>query len=86
MTFEVKLSKRACRELLSLDLVTNSRIVQRLEELQDDPFPRGVVKLQGRKDNYRTRVGDYRILYEVRREEGLVLVEKIDHRSGVYGP
>ena len=63
-----------------------SRIVQRLEELQDDPFPSGVVKLRGRKDTYRTRVGDYRILYEVRREEGLVLVEKIDHRSGVYGP
>jgi mRNA interferase RelE/StbE len=44
------------------------------------------VKLQGRKDIYRTRVGDYRVLYEVRREEGLVLVEKVDHRSGVYGP
>ena len=69
-----------------MDLVTKSRVVQRLEELQDDPFPRGVVKLQGRKDTYRTRVGDYRVLYEVRREEGLVLVEKIDHRSGVYGP
>jgi mRNA interferase RelE/StbE len=86
LTFEVKLSKRAHGELLSLDLVMKSRIVQRLEELQDDPFPSGVVKLQGRKDTYRTRVGDYRILYEVRREEGLVLVEKIDHRSGVYGP
>ena len=86
MTFEVKLSKRAHGELLSLDLVMKSRIVQRLEELQDDPFPSGVVKLRGRKDTYRTRVGDYRILYEVRREEGLVLVEKIDHRSGVYGP
>jgi mRNA interferase RelE/StbE len=86
LKFEVRLSKRAHRELLSLDPTTKSRVVQRLEELQADPFPRGVVKLQVRKDTYRTRVGDYRVLYEVRREEGLVLVEKIDHRSGVYGP
>jgi mRNA interferase RelE/StbE len=86
LRFEVKLSKRAFRELSSLDMATKSRVIQRLEELRDDPFPRGVVKLQGRKDTYRTRVGDYRVLYEVRREEGLVLVEKVDHRSGVYGP
>jgi mRNA interferase RelE/StbE len=86
LRFEVKLSKRAYRELSSLEMVTKSRIIQRLEELRDDPFPRGAMKLQGRKDTYRTRVGDYRVLYEVRREEGLVLVEKVDHRSGVYGP
>jgi len=56
-----------------------------LKELKDDPFPQGVAKLQGREDTYRVRVGDYRILYEVLREENLVLVEKIDHRGSVYG-
>jgi mRNA interferase RelE/StbE len=86
LKFEVRLSRRANRELLSLDPTTRSRIIQRLEELGDSPFPRGVAKLQGRADTYRVRVGDYRILYEVLRKEGLVLVEKIDHRSGVYGP
>jgi len=44
------------------------------------------VKLQARADTYRIRVGDYRILYEVMAKDGLVLVEKVDHRSGVYGP
>ncbi len=86
MKFDVKLSKRSHKELLSLDPATKARIIQRLEELQDDPFPHGVVKLQGRVDTYRIRVGDYRVLYEVLRKEALVLVEKIDHRSGVYGP
>jgi mRNA interferase RelE/StbE len=58
----------------------------RLEELGDDPFPRGAIKLQGREGVYRIRVGDYRVLYEVFRKESVVLVDKIDHRSGVYGP
>jgi mRNA-degrading endonuclease RelE of RelBE toxin-antitoxin system len=34
----------------------------------------------------RIRVGDYMVLYEVVREEEMVLVDKIDHRSDVYGP
>ena len=86
MKYEVRLSKRANRELALLEQSTRSRVVARLEELGDDPFPRGAIKLQGREGVYRIRVGDYRVLYEVFRKEGLVLVDKIDHRSGVYGP
>ncbi len=86
MKHEVKLSKRALRELESLDMVMKRRVVLKLEELAEDPFPRGVVKLQGRDGVYRVRVGDYRILYEVVATERMVLVDKIDHRSGVYGP
>jgi mRNA interferase RelE/StbE len=86
LKYEVRLSKRAAKELRTLDSATKRRIVSRLEELGEDPFPRGVVKLQGRDNVYRARVGDYRILYEVLTAEKLVLVDKIDHRSGVYGP
>ncbi len=86
MKYEVRLSKRADRELLSLESVIKERIISRLEELSEDPFPRGVAKLQGREGVYRVRVGNYRILYEVFNSNRLVLVEKIDHRSRVYGP
>ncbi len=86
MNYEVRLSKRAAREIRSLGSLVKKRVVSRLEELAEDPFPRGVVKLQGRDGVYRVRVGDYRILYEILTSERLVLVEKIDHRSGVYRP
>jgi mRNA interferase RelE/StbE len=86
LSFEVRLSKRANRELSSLQSSIRDRIIARLEELRDDPFPHGVMKLQGRKNLYRTRVGDYRILYEVLTKAKLVLVDKIDHRGNVYGP
>lgn len=84
MKYEVRLSKRANRQLDSIDLSFRRMIVLKMEELQIDPFPRGVVKLQGRESIYRVRVGDYRILYEVFSSEGLVLIEKVDHRSTVY--
>ena len=86
MTYKVRLSKRAYRELVRLQQPTRSRIVERLEELKGDPFPHGVAKLQGRDNTFRVRVGDYRILYEVLLKERLVLVDKIDHRGSVYGP
>jgi mRNA interferase RelE/StbE len=86
LKYEVRLSKRVSRELASLQQSTGSRIVERLDELQNDPFPRGVAKLQGRYDVYRIRIGGYRVLYEVLGTEGLVLVDMIDHDSGVYGP
>lgn len=86
MKHEVRLSKRALRELESLDSIMRKRIVSRLEELGEEPFPRGVAKLQGRDGVYRVRVGDYRILYEVLHDEKMVLVDKIEQRSGVYGP
>jgi len=34
---------------------------------------------------YRIRVGDYRVLYEVRRKEGIILVIKIEHRKHAFG-
>lgn len=86
MRFEVRLSKKASKQLDSLDNSIRRRILQRLEELEEEPFPLGAIKLQGWENIYRVRVGDYRILYEILRKERLLLIDKIDHRSKVYGP
>lgn len=86
MRFEVRLSKKASKQLDSLDNSIRRRILQRLEELEEEPFPLGAIKLQGWENIYRVRVGDCRILYEILRKERLLLIDKIDHRSKVYGP
>lgn len=41
------------------------------------------MKLAGR-DDFRIRVGDYRIVYAVDEAEDLVLIAKIAHRRDVY--
>jgi len=51
--------------------------------LADEPRPVGAVRLAGR-DDYRIRVGDYRIVYAVDDAERLVLVSRIAHRREVY--
>ena len=48
------------------------------------PRPEGVRKLQGARDLYRIRVGDYRGIYRVREKVCLVLVIRVRHRTDAY--
>ena len=59
------------------------RIASAIDGLATDPRPHGAVKLAGR-DDFRVRVGDYRIVYAVDDAERLVLVARIAHRREVY--
>lgn len=59
------------------------RILARIEALAEDPRPPGAEKLSA-QERYRIRQGAYRILYEIRDEELLVVVVKVGHRRHVY--
>ena len=67
-----------------MDANLRRRIIERFRELEEDPFPRGRIKLRGEKDAYRLRIGDYRTLYKTILAEDLTLVFKIEHRSTAY--
>lgn len=82
--YEVKLEKRARRELDALGAETQRRIVEALEEPASEPRAAGVKKLKGEKNALRVRVGDYRVVYEVHDGILIVLVIRIPHRRGVY--
>ena len=55
-----------------------------IEELAIDPRPPGCIQLKGGSGEYRVRVGDYRIIYEVQDGELIVLVLRLGHRREVY--
>lgn len=59
------------------------RIGAAIDALAVEPRPPGVVRLAGR-DDFRIRVGDYRIVYAVDDAALLVLVARIAHRRDVY--
>ncbi|MDT3778987.1 type II toxin-antitoxin system RelE/ParE family toxin [Nitrospira sp. MA-1] len=60
-----------------------SRILKRIEGLADHPCPVGSEKLSG-QEKFRVRQGIYRIIYEIRDEELVVIVIKVRHRREVY--
>lgn len=61
-----------------------ARIVAATHKLAEDPFPSGSGKLSGSEHAYRIRIGDYRVVYEVFPELGLVAIERVAHRKDVY--
>lgn len=52
--------------------------------LSHDPRPPGVVKLVGSPDDWRVRIGEYRIIYAIDDAAGTVTVMQVRHRREIY--
>lgn len=82
--YKVNVERKASKFLHKQDALIQKQIIQKLRELEHDPRPAGYKHLQGKKDLYRVRCGDYRIIYTIRDNQLLVLVVQIGHRRDVY--
>ena len=82
--YDVQIRPSARREMESLREPTFGRVALAIRELSSNPRPRGARKLAAADSDYRLRVGDYRVLYEVIDEDKTVLVYRIRHRRDAY--
>jgi mRNA interferase RelE/StbE len=82
--FEVILRPAAQRALRRADRPVQRRLVNAMADLANDPRPHGAKALKDQHGLLRIRIGDYRIVYEVRDNELVVLVVVLGHRSKVY--
>ncbi len=82
--YRVILKPAADRDLDKLPRDVARRIAEQLRALATDPRPPGTVKMQGTRNEYRVRVGDYRIVFEVNDREQTVRVGRIANRREVY--
>jgi mRNA interferase RelE/StbE len=84
MKYTVEVTPKAIKSLQKIDPVFVKKIRDRLRSLEVNPRPHDCLKLGGFENVYRTRVGRYRIVYEISQEKILVVVVNIDHRKDVY--
>ena len=84
MTYEVRLAPAAVRQLRTLDPPGRRRVQAAIDLLAEDPRPPGARQLVGGAGEWRVRTGDFRIIYDIRDGELLVLVVKVGHRRDVY--
>jgi mRNA interferase RelE/StbE len=83
-SYDVELTSSAEKELKMLSGQLIARMVPRLESLASNPRPPGCKKLRGGDNEWRIRVGDYRLVYTIDDAKLLVEVTRIGHRSEVY--
>ena len=84
ISYRVALAASAERELRGLPARIVARVMPRLEQLAASPRPPGCKKLKGGDHEWRIRVGDYRIVYEIDDKARTVDVTRIAHRREVY--
>lgn len=82
--YQVEILSAARRQIKKLPRTVQSQILDRIEDLQVEPRPVGVVKLEGEEGLYRVRVGDYRIVYAIDDEQIYIFIVKVAHRREVY--
>jgi mRNA interferase RelE/StbE len=61
-----------------------ARVIAKLETMSETPRPAGCKKLKGYKDQWRVRVGDWRVVYVIDDTARLVSVTRVAHRREVY--
>jgi mRNA interferase RelE/StbE len=82
--YAVLLEAGAERSLRRLDAVVFRRVVAALRILADNPRPAGCRKLTGSDRDWRVRVGNYRVVYEIDDKNREVRVLRIRHRRDAY--
>jgi mRNA interferase RelE/StbE len=84
MKYEVIITKSAQREIRKLPNSLIEKVIATILPLAENPRPVGSIKLEGSKNGYRIRIGDYRILYTIEDKIRIVEIESVKNRREAY--
>jgi mRNA interferase RelE/StbE len=82
MPFEIIWSERAIKELKKIDRFIAKRIFDAVTKLKEDPY-HNIGKLVN-SPYYKLRVGDYRVILDIQKNQLRILVIKVGHRKRIY--
>lgn len=85
MAYKVVMSPEAAKEFRKLDNTIQKRIAVLVDKIEASINPRFSGKaLKGNDKEWRYRVGDYRLVCEIKDREVIVWIVRIGHRREVY--
>lgn len=87
MKYQIVFNKKADKQLRKADITQQRMIVNWIEknlENTDNPKRFGKVLKGNLRDYWRYRVGNYRIIAEINRDEIIIVIVNIGHRKDIY--
>jgi len=82
---KVELSNLAKKFLKNCENKLYERLMNKIKELQKDPFPSDVKRVAGKKEKiFRVRVGKVRIEYVLFLDKNLLFISDVDKRPRIY--
>lgn len=88
MKYRIVFTDKAKKQLKKLDKYTASLIIGWLEknvEESENPRLHGKGLIENRAGQWRYRIGDYRVICEIKDDEIIVLILDVGHRRNIYG-
>ena len=82
--YRVLLERAAEKDLARLSSEVHDRVITAIQALATNPRPSGCRKLVGSKNDWRIRVGTYRVIYGIDDEIRVVRVNRVRHRREAY--
>ncbi len=83
MTYEVEFKPRAIKDLQLLPQAIARRTIEKIDVMRNE-LAGDVKRLTDFTPEFRLRVGDYRVLFEI--EADKIIIYRVRHRSDVYHP
>jgi len=82
--YQVLIPKPVQKQLDGIPATARQRILTKIASLQENPRPSGCIKLKGYDREYRIRIGDYRVRYEIWDDRSIVLLLHCKDRKSIY--
>jgi mRNA interferase RelE/StbE len=85
-TYTIEFVKTARKEFERLSKNIRAKTAEALNLLAQNPYSEllKIKKMKGAANLYRIRLGDYRLVYEIRNDRLVVIVIKVGHRREIY--
>mgnify|MGYP001773277165 CR=1 FL=1 len=85
MKFKILYAKSVYKDIKKLDQNTKLKIKKSIEKLENFPNISNIKSLKSHPlADYRLRVGDYRVLFDVDWDNKKIYILKIGHRKDIY--
>lgn len=82
-SYRLEVARSAERDLRRMVAGDRQRVIAAVQALGAEPRPQGCQKMTDREE-YRIRVGDYRVMYTIDDRARVVIIYRAAHRRDVY--
>ncbi len=84
MAYELYIERHAEKDLKKLPGSIFSAIIENIKKLTNNSHPQNSKKIKGSLNDWRLRIGDYRVLYEINNTTKSIIIMRVKHRRDAY--
>lgn len=84
MSYTIIISKTVEKQINDLPNHVKKRVIEKIKIIVQEPRSANTIKLKGFDQEYRIRIGDYRLRYEIDDVNKIIKLLQCKHRREIY--